>query len=479
MSLSPSYLCFGCNELANNARTKAYVAWACRTGKFRGDVGAMVAMSRTWCECPADDAEWTDPATDEVCWYDPSIPESADFLGVVIEFARNVRSSTTKREITDALNGGSVIGQATTAGKQMVFDILVVATSKAGQNFGIQWLERQFNGDQQCGKDGASCVSCQGQLLTMRVHCPGYDSAGVPLEPQPLDKGLHTWASAAAIDGFVPDEDRAPVGMRNCEKVIAGTLTIATESRDSYTPLPTGEPTSFDASGAFQMRGNCYNPNPPGVSDPRCPTCLSLCDPCSDDPGCDCRNPSVLIEPEVQSQVSACFVNPICRCIAAAQVTDIPAGYETALRIRLKAGVNAADGLFTKYGMRNAVVRIWEVPEIEQVENGIVLPTTPEEYEELASRLSPCAELGVSWVPSGAEVVIDGLSGNSWLLCNDQCYDHSARVHTISGTVFPLKARCTDLFITMEWDCLNVQAETAGGAEPSSVTLETFLGFTL
>lgn len=478
MTLAPSYGCFGCVDFANNARTKAYVAWACRTGRFKGDPMGVMMMARSWCECEADDSEWDNPIDDQACWYDPSIPESADFLGIVIEKATGVRSSTFKREVNDAIDRGSVLGQPTISGKQIVLEVLIVATSLAGQNYGIQWLERQFEDDQRCPTGGSSCASCQGQLFTLRVHC--YDP-NLPVDEQPVDKGLHSWSAAGTIDGFVPDEARYPVGRSNCEKVLAGTLTIATESPDSYSTEPPTDPVTFDATNTFRALGNCMSESQlDPVTDPRCPTCFTTpCDPCRDDPGCDCDMPSVLLQPEQSFQVSACFVNALCRCISSAQITDIPAGYETALRISMQAGWNAANPVFQRFGMRNAVIRIWERPTLEEEDNGIVMPTNLEQYEALASRLEPCAELGVSWIPAGAELIIDGLSGRSWLKCDGACLDHSARVHTISGTVFPLKARCTDLIITAEWDCLNVQGEDGPGQIPSSVTLETFLGFKL
>lgn len=477
MTMAPTYGCFGCVDFANNARTKAYVAWACRMGKFRGDPGATLAMSRSWCVCEVDDAEWTNPADDEVCWYDPAIPESADFLGIVIEQAKGVRSSTFKREVNDAINRGSVLGQPTISGKQIVLEVFIIATSIAGQNYGIQWLERQFEDDQRCPAGGSTCASCQGQLFTLRVHC--YDPS-LPVDEQPVDKGLHSWSAAGTIDGFVPDEERYPVGRVNCEKVLAGSLTIATESADSYSTEPPSDPVTFDATNTFRALGNCLTEVPlPSTPNPSCPTCSPFCDPCREDPGCDCSQPSVLIEPEQSFQVSPCFTNAVCRCISSAQVTDIPAGYETALRISMQAGFDPSNVAFSRFGMRNAVVRIWERPALEETDNGIVMPTTLAEYEALTARLDPCAELGISWIPAGAELVIDGLSGRSWLLCDGRCLDHSARVHTISGTVFPLKARCTDLIITCEWDCLNVQGDDTGDKVPSSVKLETFLGFRL
>lgn len=477
---APSYGCFGCVDVFDNARTQAYVAWACMTGKFTGDPSGVLRMSRCWCTCPADDQEWTNPIDDLVCWYDPLIPESADFLGVVLENTSNLRSSTFKREVADAINNGSVLLTPTIAGKQIVLEVLIIATSLAGQNYGIQWLKRQFEDDQRCPLEGSTCASCQGQLLTLRTHCYDLDA---PIDQQPLDKGLHTWSAAGVIDGLVLDEERFPVGRGNCEKVVAGTMTLATEQADSYSTVSPAEPVIFDASANFRALGNCMiasdvAPN----TDPRCPTCFTTaCDPCRDDPGCDCSMPTVLIQPEQNFAVSPCFTNPVCRCIGAGQITGLPAGYETALRLTINAGWDAGNPIFQRFGMRNLTIRIWERPEIEEVENGVVMPTTLEQYELLASRITPCAELGVSWIPAGAELVIDGLSGRSWLLCDGECRDHSNRVHTISGTVFPLKARCTDLIITAEWDCLNVQGENDDdlGQIPSSVQVETFLGYTL
>lgn len=475
MTMAPTYACFGCVEFAHNQRTQAYVAWACRTGKFKGDPKGLLMMSRSWCSCPADDEDWDNPIDDQVCWYDPAIPESADFLGIVIEQVEGVRASSFKRELTDALNGGSVLGSPTIPGKQLVFDIFIIATSIAGQNYGIQWLERQFEDDQRCPASGSTCASCQGQLLTLRTHC--YDNT-LPVEDQPVDKGLHSWAAAGTIDGFKPDEARYPVGRANCEKVLAGTLTVATESFDSYSTEPVST-VEVCIDSAFTALGNCPLTSPgQTLDDICCPICAAGCDPCTTDPGCDCI-PPFLLEPETISDVAPCFTEPLCRCIAAAQITNLPSGYETALRMTFRAGTDPLNLGFQRFGMRNAVFRIFERPDIEESENGIVMPTTLEQYEALVARLVPCAEVGVSWMPPSSELIVDGLSGRTWLKCQGRCVDHSNRVEVISGSIFPLKARCTDLIITVEWDCLNSQSRDAPETAMSCFQVEAFLGFKL
>lgn len=483
MSLAPSYACFGCVVFAHNQRTRSYVEWACRSGKLTGDPAALVRKSRSWCVCPDDDADFSNPIDDGVCWYDPVIPESADFLGAVIVGSANLRSSTFKRELQDAVNGGSVLGLPDIPGKQIVLEIELIATSQAGMNYGIQWLGRQFADDQRCPADGASCASCQGQLLTVRMHCPTETS---------LDDGLHSWSAAGTIDGLKIGEDDFPLGRANCEKAVSGTITIGTESFDSYSTLPFSS-VEVDVGDAFTALGNCLIDDAPPEF-PCCPICAETCDPCTTDPGCDCLPPFVL-EPEVVGSTAPCFTDPLCRCIAAVAINDIPSGYETALRMTFRAGWDALNPVFQRFGMRNAVFRVWENPptsilvadgpdigsdpDLVSLPDGLPLPTDMETYEQLAQRIIPCAEIGVSWIPAGSELVVDGLSGRTWLKCNGRCIDHSSRVSTISGTIFPLKARCTNLIVTVEWDCLNSQARDADGTMLSSMLIETFLGFKL
>lgn len=466
MSLQPSYACFGCVEFAHNARTKAYIAWACRTGRLDGKRKPPTAWI---CSCPDDTPEssnddaFNDPITDAVCWYDPTIPESADFLGIVIHGTAGIRSSTFTRELQTALGRGSILGTPVVTGKQILLEVYLYATSAAGMNYGIEWIRRQFEGDGRCPSDGATCASCQGQLLTLRTHCPDEDD---------LDRGLRSWAAAGTIDGFDLDEDEYPMGRSHCHIMRQGELTLATESPDSYSTLPVSD-AEVDVSEAFTALGNCLLADDlPTLDDICCPICNTGCDPCTTDPGCDCMPPFVLT-PETVGSTAPCFTDPVCRCIGALEVTDLPAGYESALRMTFRSGWNPLNPVFQRYGMRNAVFRVFENPE------GFPLPTDLTSYEALTERMRPCAEVGVSWMPAGSELIVDGLSGRTWLKCNGKCVDHSARVHTISGTLFPLKARCTDLVITVEWDCLNTQGVDDPSTILSSFQVETFLGFRL
>lgn len=460
MTLAPTYACYGCVPFAHNERTRKYIEWACTTGKFP----RCQPPTRWICSCELDTEAFANPIDDAVCWYDPLIPESADFLGVVIRKVTGLRATTMSRELVDAIDRGSILQQPVFKGKQLVFEVLMYAVSQEGMNYGVQWMKRQIESDGRCTQEGASCLACQGSVFTLRVHC----------SEDALDTGMHSWPVAAAIDGFSLIEDEYPMGPQCCDFVRAGTFTIGTEEPDSYSAEAI-QSDETDASEAFQALGNCLTGSQvPTLDDICCPICADQtgCDPCVTDPACDCMPPYEL-EPEVISSVAPCFTDPLCRCISAATLTSLPAGYDTALRLTLESGYDPTNAIFSKYGLRNTVIRIFEDPE------GFGPPATLEDYDNIVARYLPCTEIGISWIPPGATLYIDGLTGRSWLVCNGVCVDHSSRVYTIAGTIFPLKARCTDIIVAAEWDCLNVQPDDTGDNIPSSLTVEGFLGFTL
>lgn len=462
-SIQPTYACFGCVDFANNARTLAYHRWACRTGRYE-DPRCIPKIEQWICSCEADDEEWTNPVDDNACWYDPLIPESADFLGVIIRRVSGLRSSTFTREIVDGIAGGSILQQPLVKGKQLVFEVIILSSSCAGMDYGIQWMRRQIEDDTRCPKSGSTCSSCQGQLLTLRVHCGE--------EGEVYDTGLHSFSAAGTVDGFTLVEDEFPMGSQCCCAMRLATFTMQTESADSYStePVTTCEIDSSEEY-IFSRLGNCTDPNAP-VDFPCCPFCAATCDPCTTDPGCDCVPPFVL-DPVTINEVAPCFSDPVCRCVGAACVSQIPSGYEAAFRLGLFAGWDPANVHFQRFGLRNVVFRIFENPD------DLPCPDDGTTYDELVARYIPCAQIGVSWMPAGSNLVIDGLSGKIWLLCNGRCIDHSERVFTIDGSVFPLKSRCSSLVFTVEWDCLNVQQNNTPPALPSTATIETFVGFKL
>ena len=298
-------------------------------------------------------------------------------------------------------------------------------------------------------------------MLTMRVHCPGETD---------VDRGLHSFPTAGTIDGVDLVEDDYPMGSRECCTMRRITFTLQTEGANSFSTFPISDCTVYAGDdNTFTELGTCDTTEPEFGC---CPICATTCDPCTTDPACDCFPPFVL-EPEVLG-LSGCNVScSLCRCVRAIGLTDIPSGYDAALRFNFFAGWNPADPIFQKFGMRDTVVRIYENPQ------NLALPVDDPSYHTFIDTYAPCAEFGISWMPAGSQLIVDGQTGKSWLICNGKCLDHSSRVYTISGSIFPLLVRCVPIVALIEWNCLSVQTDATPPAYPSSVELESFLRFRL
>lgn len=466
MSTNVSYACFGCIDFANNSRTIAYINWACSTGRFQGAVPPV-----NWiCTCNGDNASpdmtaFSNPIDDNVCWYDPLIPESADFLGIVIRKVSGIRASSFSRELIDGINGGTILQKPLVKGKQFAFEVYIYATSCEGMDYGFEWMRRVLEDNTGCPKS-SSCSSCEGQELTLRVHCPdGFVcDDGTPCVD---DDGLHKFITAGTVDGFTLVEDEYPLGRQNCCTARVATFTIATESPYSF---------AINRSNGCTMSVNdhsyerCFfldcNIEEETICCPFCPD--FSCDRCNTDPLCDCLPPLVLPPEKIGS---TCFTQPMCRTINAFCLNDVPSGYDTALKISLFSGSDSGNEDFSRYGLRNIAIRIWENP------NLYPCPDTSDAYGLIASSIKPCVELGVQWVPRESELVIDGTTERISLFCNGKCYDHSRRVDAISGSIFPLFTRCVPLIIAIEYDCLNVQSNDIFPAYPSSATVEAYRRF--
>lgn len=472
MSTTPTWACFGCFDFANNARTKAYVNWAKCTPRGEAQPNQFypnAAPKLNWiCMCPEDGdvSIYNDPETDNVCWFDPDVPESKDFLGVILTDVRGLRSSAYSREVSEAIGGGSILGRPKRLGKSFTFEAIIISTSEAGLDYGMEWLRRAFEDEGSCPKADRLCSSCQGQVLSVRVHCPGEDD---------VDRGVRTFPTAGVIDGIDLVDDDYPMGRANCYSMRRITWTMQTETNDSFAPDP-HESMAVASNSVYAFSYPGVEPAPDD-SLPCCAFCdESPCDPCGTDPGCDCF-PPLDLQPLVIAQTAPCFEHPSTRLIGAMALSQVYSGYDTTMRLTLEAGFDPDDADFSRYGLRNVVIRVFENV------NNMALPTNAGEYTALVDGTGekpgtlPCTEIGISWMPPASKLIIDGTSHSSWLVCNGECRDHSSRIFGLTGKMFPLSFRCVPLIVTVEWDQGNVQPSGGGARIPSTATLEGFLRY--
>jgi hypothetical protein len=455
-SNTASWIQFGCIDFVHNARTLAYHLNACANDLY--DVDPQITVGGAcWCPADGDPGDFVDPATDEVCWYDPLIPESEQFLGVLVNDvgANGLVGSGFVRDSVDAVGGGSVLQIGFKPGREQVFDIVLLATTCAGMEYGINWLQRvlERNGCRQ----GPGCRTCTGQCMTIRVNCDDESSAS----------GLRTWYSAGLRAGLQLDDEQID---RKCCQIQTGQIVIGTESSKSFDEDVEhceiiADEEAFNA--CIEWRSFCVNCQTEPCLQCRncntqldaCESCIEKCGPCSNcfgDPLCD--NSLRLIRPT--PVVDECFCEPIEKVIQCCEIPDIPNGYDTTLSIELYSGFDLSN---PDYGLRNVRIKVFQNPQ------GLP-PITDQASYDLWKGRKPCSILELSYVPPDSYLLIDGRLQQVFLKCENICkpFNHVAS-SPLGGSIFPLVANCHDLLVCVEWDRSQTAFLVSGGVYGTAV----------
>lgn len=406
------------------------------------------------CFCDDDSPEipFQDPITDNVCWYDPAVPESSEFLGIII-LNRPVKNSTFSREVSDAFVEGSILNRPNLRGRSFVFEALMVATSCEGMDYGKEWLRRLLE-DAPCQSDAASrCDSCFGRRMSIRKHCPEGDTT---------DDGLHEWMSVGLIDG-IEDSDENNSRKECCCILQPITFTMQSESPYSFsTVAETICDTDVDPDGynrCFDWMNDCLDCNCDPVE----------CDRCKYDPVCTCF-PFIIPEPELpRDECDTCI--PLARIIQCCCTDDLPAGYDSTFKIDIYSGIDFSNEAFLDAGMRDFRIRIFQNPK------GLPCITDDESYEMWCNEI-PCIELVTNYIPYDSTLTIDGRTQKVNLNCNGVCKPYQHKITSSTGQVFPLVSRCTPLMVCAEWSYYNTQLlPEAPGVKPAHISVSSYLKF--
>lgn len=164
----PGYLSVNGTEVANNARTVAYLQLGLAGPEFQ-------ATTMTPCTTLLDLAfpgtgpqVFVSPAVDGAPWYDPAVPASADYLGLLILEMEGL-DITSGRDMTAAVGGvGSILGPAVLDGRTMAVSGWVLSASCAGMEYGRRWLGEALA--------GALCDDCEGDYADVLLTCGDDDS---------------------------------------------------------------------------------------------------------------------------------------------------------------------------------------------------------------------------------------------------------------------------------------------------------------
>lgn len=193
---------YGCSLEINAQRTAAYLDSA-NTTCDAGDLKSRIDLT---CDCPPlhwaqDDttgvwssATYTNPVTDQAPWYDADIPESAQFLGFMIEDVKQ-DSAVSGRTFSTRLSssGGGTVGPVRNKERRLDFSVLMFACNEAAMEYGFRFLNDTLMSP---GCDDG-CTLCDAEY---RDSCPPIDNGP---EAAALDKGRWILKNVGAVIGPV------------------------------------------------------------------------------------------------------------------------------------------------------------------------------------------------------------------------------------------------------------------------------------
>lgn len=160
------WLMFAGSEIANAARTEAYVRNRLPTFGFTN------VYKCDFLEFAIDEAtNYVDPVTDDAPWYDPGAPESGDFLGFYPLRMSGIVDSTATGEVAEGILAGGVVSSIREGTREILVRGLLIGATEEGMEAGMTWLKSVLAGGQCAG-------NCDGDDLCFLVACPSSPAAG-------------------------------------------------------------------------------------------------------------------------------------------------------------------------------------------------------------------------------------------------------------------------------------------------------------
>lgn len=354
--MDTNWLSIGGVEVVNSARVASYAA---------GCGGTTIG-----CVCPglAQAVEGQDfpgyaesPVDDDAPWFDPIVPESADFLGVLGLEAEGLQTGTATRTPVDLALGGANIGAVRYRAREVAWTVTLVARSQAGMAYGMAWLESSLVGDDDCyGSPG--CVF---------AWCPEDEADG--------DRAVRHLFDVGILEG--PTVTETLNTGQSWFSTVEFTLMIGN-------PFIYGDPyIKLDNDSGVRDIVRV----PPGGINVNCEPVL----PCPTDPLC----PPPPLPPLPPVPQDPCW--PLTGFQAQRVMYSVPPGgvaraYSTVPIIRINPG---------SAPLRRVSIRFYDNP-------------TGADCGRWTDRCQACGEANISFIPTGAELVLDGRQQRTQLDCS-------------------------------------------------------------
>lgn len=371
------YLVFGGTEIANTARTAAYMH----------GTGSDTLIGPGACHCATipqavDDPDYIAPDVDPAPWYDPSDPRSAGFGGLWVEKIDGLTDSTMEREVSQRIGDGAVVSCPRYGSRTLTVTGWLFAQDECSAEYGRAWLNAALR--------GAACSDCTGNDLCLLVCCP--------VDAADTDNQLRTLKRAQALSGAKVLRKAASPNSRGCatgmRPIMQVEFQISTDPSfwrqpvEIVSELPWPEPTGDEECNITWRSDPDCDPARPGCA-PGVNAALPGCPP-------DLNCPPPPPPPRLPMASSGCACIPLkaVRSCVEVPALDVPAWFDAALQFDLYAGESP---------LRNAMITVYPNP----------AQKPPEQLDE-------CAALGVyyiSSVPANSTLRIDGTTARAYMDC--------------------------------------------------------------
>lgn len=389
------YLAVGENEVVNHARLQAYLT----------NVWSPLDSGASVCTCPAltaavlDDTPYTtpdDPAS-PAPWFDEDVPDSADFLGVMVLAMDGVDDYPITRAVTSAVSGSGSIGPRRVKPRTITVRAVLLATSCCGVQYGLHWL-----GEALQGCNGGICA---GDCATMYHCCP---AAGMTAEDFNAAY-RRTFRRVALTSGptVVARHSDGPCSTGKCSgnEVVTVEFVLTAGSPWAWTdtvPIIEVDLPGDDSNDCVTWCLPVFDEPFPAECGGPCPYAACVpSDALCDDPRNVAPDP-----PEVELPVTAfCLGLATERDCYNVRLEDRPGWSEDALMILLKAGDTP---------LRNVRITFYE-KNLAQIDT-----MTCQEVAD-ANRCNQYMEFNIMYVPAGGGVTLDGQVGRAMLECSGDC----------------------------------------------------------
>lgn len=432
---TPTMMCLGCVPIAHNERTNAYVRWAVETGRMDGPCCSFLEL--TWCDDDSPVAAFTNPIDDRVCWYDPDVPESADFLGLWITDLTGLGDDPYTRDQSDISGQGTIFNRPVRPGKVLTFDVMLLATSCCGMDYGRNWLANVLKG-QGCvhglSKFDDACGTTE---LRIRACCPS---------PGAADDGVRNFPHSSLTVGIQrADGERKDKCCCNYQRY---TFVITTGTPDGYGDLVEVCSTEVDPTPENAFCALCLDDTPEAV------------DPCLADPmDCWLDDVDAFASPALRLDCGFCPPTEVvrnCCCIDEFQTGST----DRTLVIDLFSGDDPTNQPVEQFGARNVEILIWENP------MRLSCDMTQAEFEQNFYYGRPyCARVTVGYIPKNSTLRIDGRTGEAYILCRGR---RIPIYESVDGDLKKLALGCNPLLVCSLWDRVqSVHASAPAPAIPS------------